>query len=341
MNYANRARTYITADVLEIAVAEYLLGYQEQPEIIIARNTHKNTKNTIYHQQLFDEAPNNVVVHANVRKLLNGSYFGITLKRCEEDGPAELIYIPEESIIKENKNTDKKEINQDYSIPETIDLKVNEKKLINGELLLSVNAWSAYINQSIGSEKFIKDVRKTREEMRHDVKLQKDYERWQSQRYPNERIEWMVKRLEDRADPKNALKLCAKIAEVNITNEDNEKWNALEKVRPAYREAVALTQHKNIDRYRNGMKVMTKLWEGVREERIAYAKINGVHHLGRNSMVEKSTIEHAREAMFDGRMSIHTMKTIGDGYLSVMYSYLESEKIKKGREDLQARTLGR
>lgn len=341
MNYTNRARTYITADVLEITVAEYLLGYQEQPEIIIANNTHKNTKNTIYHQQLFDEAPSNVVLHANVRKLRNGSYFGITIKRCEEDGPAELIYIPNESIVEENENTDKKEINQNYSIPETVDLKINKKKIINGEILLSVNAWSAYINQSIGSEKFIKDVRKTREEIHHDVKIQKDYEKWQHQRNRNERIDWMVEHLEDRADPENTLKLCAKIAEVNITSEDNKKWNELGKVRPAYREAAALTQHKNIERYRNGINVMTKLWEGVREERIAYAKINGIHHLGRNSMIEKSTIEHARESMFDGRMSINVMKAIGDGYLNVMYSYLESEKIKKGREDLQARTLGR
>lgn len=301
--YAERARSFIIGDIPDYQIVKlHLSRTAQQEEINIKESDYPNYFGT--RNEWIDIES----MKAKGMSLENGNFFGVTLKRCEEEPKPMMIYITKE-------------------IP-------NVKCSI---MYTNESAWRQYPSKDTFNE-IIKEIKK---EFRQNLSLQDEYllltEQITTKNYEKNNI--LTEILENRKNPTEALELCAYAAKVNLTKEDRHLWEKICIIHPPYQEAVALTDHKDIEKFRKGMMVMDETWGKLLEERIKYAHLNGTIDLDRLDVVmPQETRDELRKCLLQGRISMKVMKSLGDGETEGIFSFLEESYSIKEQEKLLKRT---
>lgn len=308
--YAERARSFIIGDIPDYQIVKFHLLRTPQSQLeekIIKKSDYpdyfgaKFDIESLNIPSLSDELSKVSVMKIKGKSLENDSFLGVTVKECEEDWQPEMIYIADSKVH------------------------------------MYESAWRYYPDKDTFN-KIIKEIKK---EFRQNLSLQDEY------LLLNGVIE--VKNLEknnvlynilySRKNPMEALELCAYAAKVNLTEEDRHLWEKMCIFKPPYKEAIALIDHKDIERFRRGMMVTDKTWSKLIEERIKYAHLNGTIDLDRLDVaMPQETKDELRKCLLQGKISMAIMMSLGDGETHGIYKFLEENYSNRDRENLLKRT---
>jgi len=272
-----------------------------------------------HHLDLQAEKKKMVMMPARGFTTKEGGFIGMTMPQCVEDGKPNLVF---------------------WKKTTTEDMTATSSLQLSQEIAYDEYAWSQYRALNEGSE-FILAVTETALDLRTNITLQDAFLGFMNTRKPDIKQAWLADQLEIRNDPEFTLAATARAAAVEIDEVDRERWDRLAVVHPAYKDAAALAVNKNLPAFSRGLKRLDELWSGVREERIAYAQINGVRLLERNANFTDEYKAVGKDAMLNGEVPMRAMKSMEGNINHEVHTFIYGKIIKAERKELIARTAGR